>query len=659
MRCQLLILFLVLSLPLLADDEVRDSVKVQEVEITASRLMHFAVTEKVEQMDTLMIQRYATQDLGALLQRTSPINIQSNGGVGGLATASIRGASSNQTLVTWNGLPINSLTTGSADLSTVNVGGFNDISIVYGASGSLYGSGTMGGVIELSNQPQWGQGFTGRVRGELGSFSNYKGNLLLRASNQTLSYNGQFFYHDAKNNFKYVDEFDYGKPEETLTHNENTVIGTIHNLYWKAGKNLFDFGAWYQVKEKNLPGLMGVGLPVSHQTQKDSTLKTYIGWKRLLGNCRLEAQTSYMFDFLRYTDREQAESESYKIYSEITTKRWLSDLSSRWYLQHNLSVDINGRYSYLKTITANYAEEIAEHEARLNAAIKYSPDFGVFIATVGKDWCNSEANEVEQAIYEDGEIIGYKSVENKLPDPPVMFSLSGKLVISPSLIAIRGKVATHFRRPTFNERYWNPGGNILLQPEEGYNIEVGLEFFEQETAFGNFGFDAALYWANNDEAIAWKPTTSGLWQPINTGAMISQGADIGINHKMQLGRHGFSNKLIYGYNDTYDNNAQSDSYKETLGYRPKHTFKLSSDFIASQWNAGAMLYSRSKCYTWEGRQVDAYALVDVNAGYTINITAIDIHLMARIENVFNTSYQLVRAYPMPGRAYYLTVNINF
>ncbi|WP_430816183.1 TonB-dependent receptor domain-containing protein [Carboxylicivirga sp. RSCT41] len=660
MRFKLLILFVVLSLPVMADDEVRDSVKVQEVEITASRLAHFAVTEKMEVVDTLAIERYATQSLGMLLQKTSLINIQSNGGVGALTTASLRGASSNQTLVTWNGLPVNSLTTGSADLSTVSVGGFNDVRITYGASGSLYGSGTMGGAIELSSQPQWGQGVSGRVRGEIGSFSSYKGNLLLNASGHNLSYNGQFFYHDAKNDFKYIDEFDHGKPEETLDHNENTVLGTIHNLYWKAGKNLFDFGAWYQVKEKNLPGLMGVGPPVSHQTQKDSTLKAYAGWKRLIGNFRLDAQTSYSFDFLRYTDKERADSESYKIYSEITAKRWLSDVSTRWYLQQNLSLDVNGRYSYLKAITSNYAEDIVEHDVRLNAAVKYSPEFGVFIATIGKDWCSSEADKVTQAIYEDGEIIDYETVENTLPNPPLMFSLSGKVIVSPQWLAIRGKVATHFRRPTFNDRYWVPGGNILLKPEEGYNIELGADVFEQRTIMGDVGFDVAFYWSNNDESIAWKPNeVTGLWEASNTGAIVSQGADLSINHGLQLGKYQLSNKVIYGYNDAYDNNAESDKYKEPLGYRPKHTFKLSSDFIASRWNVGAMLYTRSKCYTWEGRQVDGYALVDLNAAYTLNVFSNGVNLMGRVENVLGTSYQLVRAYPMPGRAYYLTVNINF
>ncbi len=659
MRCKLLLIFLVLSLPVWADDEVRDSVRVEEVEIKASRLSHFSVTDRVEELDSLSLQRYASQDLGALLQKTTLINIQSNGGVGALTTANIRGASSNHTLVTWNGLPLNSLTSGSADLSLINVGGFSDVKINYGVAGSLYGSGTMGGVIELSNAPNWNKDLSASLKGEIGSFSSYNGSFQMSVSNQNLSYQGQVFYHDSKNDFSYIDVFDHGQPEETMAHNENSVIGTIHNFYWKTGRNLFDAGIWYQVKEKNIPGLMGVGPPVSHQTQKDSTLKLYIGWKRLIGNFRLEAKTAYAYDFLRYTDKETAESASYKIFSEIAAKQWLSNVSSRWYLHQNLSIDLDGRYSRLEGITSNYAENIVEHEGRLNAAVKYSPEFGVLIASVGKDWCTSEADELKVPISNDGEDNGYEIIKNSLPNPPLMFSFSAKAGVIPNWMALRAKIATHFRRPTFNDRYWVPGGNIHLIPEEGYNVEFGAELYEQMTWAGGFALDITYYWADNDESIAWKPIDGALWQPINTGAVVSKGVEVEMNHKLKFGSYSFTNKVVLGYNDAYDNSPESENFKAPLGYQPKYIFKINSNLIAAKWNIGTLLHSRSKCYTWEGREVEGYALLDVNAGYKLDVSNMDVHLMARVENVFDKSYQLVRAYPMPGRAFYLSVNINF
>ena len=657
MRNKLLIVLLVLSLSVSANDDLRDSVKIKEVEISASRLLSFSVTEKVQQIDSLVMARYASQDLGALLQKVSLLNISSNGGAGSLSTAGIRGASSNQTAVTWNGLPVNSLTTGSADLSTIGVGGFDDITITYGAVGTLYGSGTMGGAIELLTKPKRNEGLRYNVRAEVGSFSNYNGQANVKFSNNTIAYSGQVFYRDGKNDFEYKDIYDHGKPLEKQIHNENSVVGTIHNLCYRVGRSLFDAGAWYQVKDKNIPGLMGIGPPISNQTQKDSTFKAYVGWKGLLNKVRVEGKTAYLSDFLRYTDRERYDSPSYKIFSEIASERWLSDAGARWYFSNDLTFDIGGRYIRLEGRTPNYAENIVEHDVRLNGAIKYSPESGTFTATVGKDWNGTELREYNTTELIDGVQADVSKAVNHVPNPPLQFSLSGKFIIRPGRLSLRGKAASHYRRPTFNDRYWYPGGNINLLPEKGIVSELGMGWSKATTLIGNLLAELDFYRANNKESIAWKPM-GALWMPVNTGEVVTQGMDFELKNSIDAGNGKVINKVMYAYNDAFDNNFESERYKQTLAYRPKHILKLGSDYINKTWNAGFLVYGRSKSNTWEGYKVDGNWPVDVNAGYCLAVHGLNLELNARIENVLNASYQLVRFYPMPGRAYYLTININ-
>ena len=43
-----------------------------------------------------------------------------------------------------------------------------------------------------------------------------------------------------------------------------------------------------------------------------------------------------------------------------------------------------------------------------------------------------------------------------------------------SYISGRVNFSRNFRAPTLNERYWQPGGNPDLEPEESYNIEAGI-----------------------------------------------------------------------------------------------------------------------------------------------------------------------------------------
>ncbi|PKQ61816.1 hypothetical protein BZG02_14410 [Labilibaculum filiforme] len=611
-----------------------DTIHIESVDIVAPRLQHFSATEKTVQIDSILIQRYDGKDLSNLLQKTSLVNVSSNGAFGGLATVGMRGASGTHTSVNWNGIPVNSLTTGSADLSLINAGSFDEVQVIYGAVGSLYGSGTLGGAIELSNSPDWKKKSTLGIMSEVGSFSNTKTKLYGKYSNNWISYSGQAFFQYGKNDFSYTDFHDFGSPTERLNNNENRAFGTIQDMHLKINEHYIDLGVWYQVKEKNIAGLMGIGDPVSFQKQRDSSFKAYVGWKKLIGKFRLEVKSAYLSDYLKYTDRGSATNTGYKIFSEIESKRWLNDANLRYYLTDKLSVDVNGKYNWLKGITNNYQGDIIENESRLTLATKYSPSIGTFIFTYGKEW-NSEVN------------------------PPEMYSFSSLFHLAPHVLNFRAKGSTHYRRPTFNERYWNNAGNLDLKSENGWNYELGLVMLPQKTLGGSLSVDLNAYKALNDDLIAWQPESGTIWKPMNIGKTVIQGFDIEANHVKNIRKNSLHTSLKYAYNDSYNNDKESEEYKETLAYRPHHLVKFSSDYLCGRWDIGALGTLRSNTNTWEGDQVDGNLLIDLNGAYRFDTKFAKIKLTGRVENLLDESYEIVRFYPMPGRAYYFGVNVIF
>ncbi len=153
LKLRLLIFLNLLAIDAMAS--VADTIRLSNVNVVANRLHHFSATEKQLVIDSINKTIYENADIGTLLKKTTLVNFSSNGSLGALTSVSIRGASNTHTSLMWNGIPINSLTTGSADFSLMNAGLFNDIRVVYGAEGTLYGSGTSGGAIELNNLPVW------------------------------------------------------------------------------------------------------------------------------------------------------------------------------------------------------------------------------------------------------------------------------------------------------------------------------------------------------------------------------------------------------------------------------------------------------------------------------------------------------------------------
>lgn len=608
-----------------------DTIRIKSVDIVAPRLKHFSEAEKHQKVDSLTIVRYGSQDLAVLLQKVSLVNVSSNGSLGALSTVSMRGASAVHTSVNWNGIPVNSLTTGSADLSLVSAGAFDDIEVVYGASGALYGSGTYGGAINLSNIPSWKKRSHLNLSTELGSFSNSKLGLAGGYSNEWISYSGQVFYRYGKNDFTYIDLYDENIKEKS-NHNQNEDFGVIQDVHFNLNDHFIDLGVWYQVKDKNIAGLMGRGEPHSLQEQRDSSFRAYVGWKHLFNKFRIEAKSAYLSDNLKYTDKETADG-AYKIYSKISTQRLLNEMNIRWYAPEQFSFDANVKYNYFEADVTAYGNTITENETKFTLVAKYAPSFGKFVLSGSMD-------------------------KSSVVDSPAMFAYSSLIHVFPQWLDLRFKIGSHYRRPTFNERYWIPGGNISLKSEEGWNYEFGLVLLKRKLTCGFIDVDLNYYRADNQNTIAWQPDGS-FWRPLNTGKVFSQGFEMEVNYNVNLlKKHQVLFSIKYAQNDAYYNDKSAETYKKELAYRPHHIAKFGCDLLHSKWNVGLLGTYRSDTQTWDEKNVDGNFLLDINMGYQLKWLGTVADINGRVENILNKSYELVRAYPMPGRAFYLGINIK-
>ncbi len=124
-------------------------------------------------------------DLGQLLSGYANVDVVRSGGPGAQTSIFMRGANSNQTLVMVNGVPINNGTLGLADIQYwLNTQDIDHIEVVRGAHASLYGSGALGGVINIiTRQPHDN---STEVSGAWGSEKTYQSNLRQNFSSSNL-----------------------------------------------------------------------------------------------------------------------------------------------------------------------------------------------------------------------------------------------------------------------------------------------------------------------------------------------------------------------------------------------------------------------------------------------------------------------------------------
>lgn len=109
----------------------------------------------------------------AELVSTAPgVAVDDYGGLGQLATASIRGSTANGVLVLLDGIPLQTAFGGGVDLSSIPRGWIDRIEVVRGVEGAHYGTGSLGGVLNVvTARPTDGLGSAEATAGSFGSLA--------------------------------------------------------------------------------------------------------------------------------------------------------------------------------------------------------------------------------------------------------------------------------------------------------------------------------------------------------------------------------------------------------------------------------------------------------------------------------------------------------
>jgi iron complex outermembrane receptor protein len=202
--------------------------------------------------------------------------------------------------------------------------------------------------------------------------------------------------------------------------------------------------------------------------------------------------------------------------------------------------------------------------------------------------------------------------------------------------------------PTFNDRYWQPGGNPDLQPERSWGGDLGLRIDRPQghaevTAFGQWRRDQ----------IVWQPTGQGHWSPVNVGRVRAVGGEASAARSWSLSaatalRAGLNYTITDARNRTDPGSA---SYDEPLRYVPRDQLKAHSTLT---WGPAALTahvrYTGRRYVTSDGRQfLDEYVLVNTRLRLDHEVAGVRAGLSLMVDNVFNVDYRSVGGRPMPPR----------
>lgn len=587
---------------------------------------------KKTHIDSSIVAEYNTRNLSELLAANTHLFIKTYG-QGGLATSSLRGASASHTIVTWNGININSPMLGQLDFSLIPVSFLDEVEVLYGAGSIRDYSGALGGSVNLINEPDWNNRINIELSQEFGSYNTKKSHLSTAFGNSRFQSQTRFFYNASENNFTFLNTEISQDP--VIQERKNASFsqgGIIQEFYLRPSSNHFlTARLWYQSNNRNLPETMVVVPFEGNEKQKDHFLRSQLNWKYYCKKVTVNTTAAWLYNFLNYSNRI-AGIDSENRTQTITGRVDLSyDLFSELQLNSGVSTD----YTYIRT--ENY-QQPAEQK---HFSAYFSAEKNI------KQWM--KINMIARQDIYDGEIIPL------IPSAGIDVKL-----LKETDIHLKANISKNYRKPTLNDQYWHPGGNTDLNEEKGTSSELSLDYAGSSGEILSYQAGVTAYRSNIDNWIQWQPGEYGYWEPANLKEVLSKGIESFLSLRLSLTRFSISFGANYAYTSATNMkpSVSSDmSVNKQLVYVPGHQANAYIKINAGEFKARySYSYIGKRYISSDNSQfLPSYRLGDLSLSYAYKKGNQRAELNLFIENIWNADYQAIAYHPMPGRSYFLSI----
>ena len=562
------------------------------------------------------IQNKKLADLPSLLRSEAGIEFARTGGAGQPVSLFMRGTESRHVLVLLDGIPIRDTTdAGTAGiLSHIQPDQIDHIEVVRGNVSAIYGSGAIGGVIQIFTKQGTGKP-TANVFAEYGSHDTTKigagisgkteGGTSFALSATRYRTDGFSAMNASKDSTVNSDD-DYDRNVSV-----NAAVSQRLNKDHEIGARLYMYDAKFDYDAQSGPNEEASG--------KAKALTTALYSKNRFTQDWLSTLT------FSYTNVERH-------YDVIDNdKLWGYDIGYRSkYESDSKLLQWENRIALSSDWTLTAGVDVGSDEARIGygGSSSFNVDrdrYSAYAGVLGNIGAHSlQAN------------VRYDHVEDTDSDTTGFLGYGYNLTPSWKLLA---SVSTSFLAPTLDQLY-NPqwgSNNENLESEHSTNYEAGIQYAQGKDLVRLTVFE----WHTRNLISSVNNRYTNIGRAKSTGVELNMMTDI-------LG-------MDVAANLTWQNPKDREEDKQ-LPKRSRWFGSLNVSKTIGSWYFGGDVQYNTHRYDYAGRyELSSYWLVNLDARYNINK---NVSLYARIENLFDREYETTWGYNEMDRAAYVGVNVK-
>lgn len=595
-----------------------------------------------------------------ILSLAGGIFVKDYGGLSQLKTISLRGLSSEHTLVLLNGLPLNTSQNGLADLSVIPIDGAASLYVTRGGQSAEYGGNAIGGTVNIVTPQTPGDSRTG-VDFSAGSFGQQdaKATADIRLTDGMLATG--FVVRHADDNYPF--NFNNGPSAARLLRTNSDVTSRAgYFQYIHSGDDdgeISATGSFYG-SERGVGGAVTGIYSISQARQSDQDHLVQLHYET-------GSNALYRFDA---SAQVHYASEQYSDPGYVIGGKPLEDDYQNVDMQFRSQFSIGvGGGSRLVTIGLE-----AVHSAGTGNSLMVSPvrnQMGTFVTGMERlstGWNLFPSLSFTQALRLD--LTGSFDPTLSPQGGFILRSSEGNFGSIKGLqAAFRGSISRDFRLPTFNELYYNVGGGIgnpNLAPEKAFSLETGVEL--QFLFLGKQRISGTFYNILMNNRIIWVPAGGINVMPENLRKVRSQGVELAYQ---------WNSPSDYVALDIHYNLGEAKKISEDFPGDPAENSQLA--FIPQETGAATVTLQKPGIYSWLNRLAgfvkvnyssfryltetnDQFlpSYVVMGGGVIIDFRWQDYAGTFEVDadNILNQNYQVMQAYPMPLRSFVAHIGLK-
>ncbi len=612
----------------------------------------------VYQLDAKAIEQLAVTDISDAMRRLPGVTLRDYGGLGGLKTISVRGLGSEHTAVMYDGVPLSDIKSGQVDLSRYSLSYLNSIDLHSGDNDDIFiparavaGANTLS-LSSFNNRVKAADATDVTVKMMAGSFGFLNPSARIERSWKEgfkLIATGDYIHSD--NDFPFDLKNGSVTTREKRTHsNINSWNASLDAIY-QRNRTRLNAKLYYFDSSRNLPGPVIYYVSDSNESLKERNAFGQLSLRKMFSSVfSLMAHAKFDWASTRYADVKaiypggrldnryiQREATAAATLLATPIEKWSASYSADWAFQ-NLSgnkVDLSrpSRNSLLQSLAVKYRSDLISVTGRLLWSLYH----------------NSVKN---------GEAA---KNENRLSPS---LNVSVKPFGSQNLF-LRGSYKNIFRLPTFSELYFDHYGTINLNPEITDQLNVGATY--EKTSWGSLAelsLTADAYFNQVKNKIVAVPYNMFIWTMTNLGKVKVYGLDFTLSATFNINQ---KNKLLLNGSYSYQRarprtSPESSDWNKQVAYVPWNSGAGSISWLNPWVNVVLHSTATGKRYTISSNlpdtKIDGFIDTGLSLYRSFAVKRSEFEVRFDVLNLFDTQYELVARYPMPGRSWRVSLEYH-